>query len=127
MEGFVIRVTAYHGEPQQLCTVYVRSGISHDTPVANDSIVNDPGNEIIVDLNYPTKTSDYTLDALLADFQDEYGCKVNYEEPVNKDGLKTFEFDVFEPSWPEKEETEDVIEDLSRRLVDWVQGYPTGR
>ena len=54
--------------------------------------------------------------------------RVNIEvEPhKSKEGL-VYEFDVFEPNWPEKDEAEDVINDLSRRIVDWVNGFPAGR
>ncbi len=128
MEGFVIRVTAYHGEPKFLGNIPTRSGVSHDTPVPNADIVNDIDNEVVLDLKHSSRESDYTLDALIEDFQDEYGCKVNYENGgTPEDGTRVYEFDMFEPNWPEKQEAEDVVEDLASRLVDWVNGYPTGR
>jgi hypothetical protein len=127
MEDFVIRVTAYHGDPKILAGIPTRSGVSQNTPVPLDNIINDIDNDVVLDLNNQSRESDYTLDALIEDFQDEYGCKVNYENGgTEKDGTRTYEFDVFEPSWPEKAEAEDVLEDLRVRLVDWIQGYPTG-
>lgn len=127
MQAFIIRVAAYHGDPTPVGKVYARSGISHDTVIPLQDVVNDPGNEVIIDHNNEDRTSDYDIDTLLADFQDEYGCKVNYGNPQIKDGLNVFEYDVFEPSWPESDEAEDVIADLTRRLVEWVKGYPTGK
>lgn len=128
MEGFVIRVTAYHGDPKPIGKVYARSGISHDTVVPLEDVINDPNNDVILDRSCASQTSDYDIDALIADFQDEYGCKVSYPEvEARGEGLQVFEYDIFEPSWPDQEEAEDVIDDLTRRLVDWVSGYPAGR
>lgn len=126
MEGFILRVTAYHGEPKKLGNVYARSGVSHDVAVESTSIVNDLEGDVVMDLKVNLE-ADYSIDALIEDFQDEYGCKVSYSDPTLQDGVKVMEFDVFEPSWPERIEAEDVIEDLTRRLVDWVHGYPVGR
>jgi hypothetical protein len=137
MEGFIIRVTAYHGEPRLLGTLPTRAGISRDTPVTNAEIVNDFDKQgSIVDLNYastnlekPGGSSDYNVDQLIDDFEDEYGCKVNFGDEIDslKDGTRVHEFDVFEPSWPDQEEAQDVIDDLTRRLKDWANGYPSGR
>lgn len=115
MEGLVIRVTAYHGEPKLLGNIPYRAGSSHDTPVLRDDIVND-----LEDMR-----TDYTVDDLIEEFQDEYGCKVNYEDGGNaEDGVVVYEFDIFEPSWPEKVEAENVRDDLAKRLVEWIQGQP---
>lgn len=128
MEGFVIRVAAYHGDPQKVGNVYTRSGISNETPLDNNLIVNELDKQVIIDLSNPGQSSDYTLDALIEDFQDEYGCKVSYAaEDTDDPSINTIKFDIFEPSWPEKEEAEDVVSDFTRRLVDWVHGYPSGR
>jgi hypothetical protein len=138
MQGFIIRVTAYHGEPKLIGNLPTRAGISQDTPLAPGEIVNDFDRQgSIVDLNYashdvtaaPGGKSDYTVDNLIDDFQEEYGCKVNFGEEIDslKDGTRVHEFDVFEPSWPEAEEAQDVIDDLTERLRDWAAGYPTGR
>lgn len=129
MEGFIIRVTAYYGEPKLLGNLPTRAGMSHDEPVQKSEIVNDPNNEQVVDLGADGGKSSYTLDQLVSDFEDEYGCKVNFGDEVDslKDGTRVHEFDVFEPSWPEQEEAQDVMDDLTSRLVDWTNGYPTGR
>lgn len=130
MESFIVRVAAHYGEPKLLGTVPHCSGIVLDTPV--DDVVNSlkdfESMSEVVDHDCCGGLSDYTLDRLVEDFQDEYGCKVNIEvEPhVSKSGL-VYEFDVFEPNWPEKQEAEDVINDLTRRIVDFVNGYPAGR
>jgi hypothetical protein len=130
MNGFIFRVCAYHGEPVVMngSGLHARSGLSIDTPVTGDRIVNDPNNHVIKDMSKEGAESPYGIDALLADFEDEYGCKVNYDdEPKVVDGLQVFEFDVFEPSWPDDDEAKDVIDDLTESLVDWAEGYPTGR
>lgn len=128
MEGFIIRITAYHGDPKPIGKVYARSGVSHDTIVPVDDVVNDPNNDVVLNKNYLSATSDYDIDALIADFQEEYGCKVSYAEPLPRgEGMQVFEYDIFEPSWPEQQEAEDVIDDLTRRLVNWVNGFPEGR
>jgi len=111
-------------------TIYARAGVSHDTPIPEGEVVNDIDDDLAVvkDKNGPGGVSDYLIDSLIDDFQDEYGCKVSYQTPgIVKDSFLVFEFDVFEPSWPEQQEAEDVIDELTRRLVDWVQGYPSGR
>lgn len=132
MESFIVRVAAHYGEPKVLGTVPCCSGIVLDTPIESKDVVNAlkdfESQADVYDNAACGGRSDYTLDRLVADFQDEYGCKVNIEvEPhVTKSGL-VYEFDIFEPNWPEKDEAEDVINDLTRRIVDFVNGYPTGR
>ena len=134
MDAFILRVTAYHGQPVTVGTVPTRATHSLDTPIASTRVVNDPNNAVVKDLNYaspdvlnrPGGPSDYTLDKLISDFEDEYGCMVGEDEHL--DGTApVFEFDVFDPSWDTGEEAKDVVEDLTERLVDWVEGYPTGR
>lgn len=135
MDGFILRVTAHHGEPKLVGNLPVRAGISVDTPVAAADVINVPSSFVVKDLDatWPSperNSSTYGIDKLIDDFQDEYGCKVAYGEeidPPTKDATVVHEFDVFEPSWPEDAEAEDVIVDLTRRLVDWVNGYPSGR
>jgi len=131
MNGFIFRVCAYHGEPVVMNGngVHARSGLSTDTVIAADSIVNDPDNAVIRDMAMPPgRESDYDIDALVNDFEDEYGCKVNHDSDCQIiDGLKVFEFDIFEPSWPDDDEAMDVVADLSDRLTDWARGYPTGK
>ena len=128
MNAFILRVCAYHGKPVAMNGngVHARQGLSVDVPVSN--VVNDPEGTETKDLTLPDRQqlSGYDLDTLIEDFQDEYGCKVNYDDK-NVDGLRVFEFDVFEPAWPDDEEAKDVIDDLAERLQDWVKGYPTGR
>ena len=135
MQGFLIRVTAHHGDPQPVGRLPVRAGVSRDVPINNGCVVNwldgNPtlkGDVQIVDLNHGSKRSDYDVDQLLGDFEDEYGCKVNYEEPdPSLTEVIIWEFDVFEPNWADQGEAQDVIDDLTERLKDWVFGYPTGR
>ena len=128
MEGFLIRVKAYHGAPKVIGGVPTRSSVLQDTPVLLDDIVNEVDNEVVLDLNNQSHESTYDLDTLIEDFQDEYGCKVNYENGELEGGkTRIYEFDVFEPSWPEKAAADDVINDLRDRLVDWVNGFPLGR
>jgi hypothetical protein len=134
MNGFILRITAHHGEPKLVGNLHVRAGISVDTPVASADVINDVTSLEVKDLNaelrHENDREPYNVDDLIADFQDEYGCKIAYGEEIDpqaKDGNVVHEFDIFEPSWPEPAEAEDVIEDLTRRLVDWVNGYPAGR
>lgn len=134
LEGFIVRVTAYHGEPVLVGKLHHRPGISNDTPVIGSTIVNDfDRQETVIDLNAAERklvqNPEYTVSDLIADFENEYECKVSFGDEVDstKDGTKVHEFDVFEPSWPTQEEAQAVIEDLTARLVDWAQGYPKGR
>ena len=135
MNGFILRVTAHHGEPKLVGKLHVRACISVDTSIAPADAINDPTSLVVKDLEaeWPSperNNSTYNIDKLIDDFEDEYGCKIAYGEEINpppKDGTVVHEFDVFEPSWPENAEAEDVVEDLTSRLVDWVNGYPSGR
>ena len=134
MNCFILRVTAHHGEPKLVGKLHVRAGISVDTPVASADVINDPSSLDVKDLNaelrHENDREPYNIDDLIGDFQDEYGCKISHGEEIDppaKDGHVVREFDIFEPSWTESEEAEDIIEDLTRRLVDWIQGYPAGR
>lgn len=129
MDGFIIRVSAYHGEPVTVGGIPTRAGYSHDTPVTKERIVNDPVNEVVRDKGNDSQQSDYDLLALVDDFEDEYGCKVTGfdDPPTMHDGATVFEFDVFEPAWPTMEEAKDVVDDLTERVIDWCEGYPAGR
>lgn len=129
MDGFIIRVSAYHGEPVSVGGLPTRAGYSHDTPVTKDRVVNDPINEVVRDVGNDNQQSDYDLLALVEDFEDEYGCKViGFDSPLTmQDGVPVLEFDVFEPSWSNEEEAKDVIVDLTERVIDWCGGYPAGR
>jgi hypothetical protein len=127
MSSFIFRVCAYHGEPVSMNGngVHARSGLSIETPVAGN-IINDPANSVVHLAD--GSESGYDLDSLIDDFEDEYGCKVTFDENGKVvDGLKVYEFDVFEPSWDDDDEAKDVIDDLTERLTDWAEGYPTGR
>lgn len=128
MQGLIFRVTAYHGEPVVIDGVYTRTGMSVDTPVSNELVINDPDNDVIKDLGNGGKESDHTIDHLVDDFEDEYGCMVNIPsyDPVAGEP-RIFEFDIFEPSWPDADEARDVIKNLTERLTEWATGYPTGR
>jgi len=127
MQGFIFRVCAYHGEPITIAGVPTRAGLSIDTPIVN--VINDPNNEVVRDMSGEHEVeSKYHIDRLVDDFESEYGCMVNIPEPVEKPGEATvFEFDVFEPSWPNDDEAKDVVDDLTERLRDWAEGFPSGR
>lgn len=130
MNSFILRVTAHHGEPQLVGKIHVRAGITVDTPFTPAEIVNDPHGTSVVDIadQEGKSGSSYGIDQLINDFEDEYGCKVAYGEEIDPTGSADVrEFDVFEPSWPEDTEAEDVVEDLTQRITDWINGYPTGR
>ena len=133
MNSFIFRVCAYHGDPVVMNGngLSARSGLSIDTIVSSDHIVNDPRLTETRDVALGGRgvESGYDIDTLIEDFEDEYGCKINYDFDLHE-GTKdpnTFEFDIFEPSWPDDDEAKDVIDDLTERLVDWAEGYPTGR
>lgn len=131
MNGFIFRVCAHHGEPIVMNGSGVRhvAGIGVENPVTGDQVTNDPDNPVIKDLGNKGQECDYDIGALIADFEDEYGCKVNYDYDINprQGDIRVFEFDVFEPSWPSEDEAKDVVDDLSERLTDWAEGYPRGR
>ena len=131
MNGFIFRVSAHHGEPVIMngCGVRNVTGIGVENPVMGDQVTNDPDNPVITDLSNKGQECDYDIGALIADFEDEYGCKVNYDYDINprQGDIRVFEFDVFEPSWPSEDEAKDVVDDLSERLTDWAEGYPRGR
>ena len=113
MNGFIVRVTAYFGIPVQLEKFYTRSAVFRDTVVAGD-----------IDLDTADVVDDF-VDICTA-VEEEYGCKVNLagtETRLLKDGLRVVEFDAFEPSWPEQQEAQDVVDDVSRRLVEWAATY----
>jgi hypothetical protein len=133
MNSFIFRVCAYHGEPVAMNGngIHARSGLSIDTIVPSEKVINDPtGTETRdVTLGGRGEESGYDVDTLIEDFQDEYGCKVHYDFDLKEqaDGPRVFEFDVFEPSWSNDDEAKEVIDDLIERLTDWTEGYPTGR
>jgi hypothetical protein len=135
MVGFLIRISTSHGEVVSEGTVPIRASYSRELPIVQSRIVNDPNNDTVRDLVYastdvlnrPGGDSDYTLDRLIEDFQDEYECKVAYDDPMQLNGFQVFEFNVFEPSWETVDEAKDVIDVLMDRLIDWIEGYPQGR
>lgn len=61
------------------------------------------------------------LDEIVEGFEEDYGCKVSWDSQTH-DGLPVYEFNVFEPSWPEQDEAQDVANDLSTRISDWING-----
>lgn len=128
MNGLIIRVCAYHGDPIDVGGIPTRAGYCHDEPIPGDLVVNAPEGDRVKDLNIGGATSDYGLLSLVEDFEDEHSCKVNFDDPpVTEEGITVFEFDVFEPSCQDEDEAQEIIDELTERLVDWVQGYPTGR
>jgi hypothetical protein len=125
---FIFRVTAYHGEPIFINGCPTRAGLSTDTPISAGRVVNDPYGIPWRDNNNGSRETDYGIDALVHDFETEYDCKVNIPDTAHAPGEpRVFEFDVFEPTWLDDGEAKDVIDDLATRLVDWAEGYPTGR
>jgi hypothetical protein len=114
MNGFIVRVNAYYGEPVFVKGIPARAGYRHDMSVPSERIVNDPE----VDLD---------VERLVEDFEAWNGCKVNFDSDyMVEGGFLVFEFDVFEPSWEDEDEAKDIIDDLTERLVDWVEGRPDG-
>ena len=132
MNGFVIRVNAYHGIPVVMneAGVHARPSLSIDIPITFEKIINDITTTSIRDVENTGAgyESGYTLDVLIDDFEIEYACKVSADvEGKEDDGLRVFEFDVFEPVWGDDDEAKDVIDHLAERLKDWVEGYTAGR
>lgn len=126
MNGFIFRVCAYHGDPVVIGKTPTRAGLCYDVPLVIDRVVNDPNNDVIKDLANGGSQSGYDIGMLLQDFEEEYSCKVGTDESTSG-STQIFEFDIFEPSWPNDDEAKDAIDDLTERLVDWAEGYPTGR
>lgn len=130
MNGIILRVTSYHGEPQLISDLYVRAGVSHDVPITKEQIINHPDEPLTVVDVTGSGAEIYTLDQLVDDFEDEYGCKITIEEPAlgeTKSGPAIYEFNIFEPAWEDFAEAEDVLKDLAKRTSDWIVGYPAGR
>jgi hypothetical protein len=128
MSSYLVRVFAYHGIPVLVGNVHTRAGISRDTPVPEAQAVNGMSiTDKVIDLNYNGVLSEYMLDKLVEDFELEYKCKINFDLDAPGDKNTVYEFDVFEPSWPSQELAQDVVDNLTERLVDWANGYPTGR
>lgn len=135
MEGFLLNVTAYHGEPVTAVIVPTRPSCSRSLPIAGKFIINNPHDDNVRDMTYastdvlnrPGGESDYTVDRLIEDFQTKHTCKVNYDNPVELNGFQVFEFDIFEPAWAGPEKAQEIIEALVDCLVDWIEGYPQGR
>jgi hypothetical protein len=128
MQGHVIRVAAYYGAPVFLGQIPTRHRIVYDAPVEASIVINDLDNEVVLDLNATQKESDHDLDHLVNEFQDEFKCKVNYDELGRiEDGVSIYGFDIFEPSWQNAGVASVRAKSLRDRLLNWVRGYPRGR
>jgi len=133
MTSFVLKIVAYHGEPKIVNNVPVRKSVELTQRFVSAEIVNDPADPLTVievaDTHFPknSMTSSYSLDQLIDDFEDEYDCKVNIEELSEQPEVPVHEFNVFEPSWSDESEANDIINDLNVRLTDWITGHPTGQ
>jgi hypothetical protein len=110
MDSFIVRVTAYHGDPVLVGNIPTRAGISFD------AWVKDPVREPI----------DMDVNILLGIFERSHQCKVNFGDEIDtvKEGTKVYEFDVFEPSCATSTQAQQVISDLSTVMVDWSRGLP---
>lgn len=125
MDGFIIRVTAYHGEPVLLAGVHTRAGTSHDILVSGSDVVNDLTGDSTIDASGMGESgSRRTLDDVVNDFECAYDCKVNFGDEIDsmRDGTKVYEFDIFEPSYHVQSAAEEVMADLEERLTDFAHG-----
>lgn len=120
--GLNIKVRTYYGVPYDVDNVPTRHSTYRDEHVPKINVINDPFGDAVIDITRHAPSL-YTFDDLVADFQDEYGCKVSYSET---DG-NVREIDVFEPSWVDPIEAADVAGDLTQRVLDFMYGHPTGR
>lgn len=107
MNGFLLRVTAYYGQPISLDGIPIRRSVAHDEPLPvgfRDS-------------------SSIDLEKVIDHFEGEYECKVNYGDSTVTfdDGIPIRFFDVFEPSWLLRRDAEDVVNDLTARLLQLVK------
>lgn len=105
--GFVFRVAAYHGSTEVINGIPVRNCLVFDRNVPPRDVVNQPECS--------------GLDDVIEGFEEDYGCKVSWNSLAH-DGVPVYEFDVFEPSWPEQDEAQDVANDLTARVCGWVSG-----
>lgn len=132
MDEVNVRINAYYGEPRIVGGLHVRKSISYLVPLMKNEVINDPDMCPLfrpVDVSAGAQAeSSYTLDCLIDDFENQHICKVNIEEPVvGSAQLNVHEFDVFEPSFNDREEAINVIDDLTDRICDWINGHPKGK
>jgi len=130
MNGFIVKVTAYHGKPVTIGEFLVRASVSKDTPLVDSDVVNDfERRDAIVDLTRGVNNSVYDVDNLIEEFETKWKCSVNYNTDIKitNDGINVHEFDIFAPSWSEAQSAQSVVHELSNRLCDWCKGFPGGR
>lgn len=113
MESFILRTSAYYGDPITMGKFPTRRGYIHDLPIPEGEIINHP------------KTVDGWVE-LLNTFESEYDCKVAFDDEGTEDGLQVVSLDVFEPSWSDDDEAKDVIDELTELFAAWVRGEPLG-
>ena len=116
MDGLlIVTVTACHGAPVDVAGVPTLSKTYVDFVFLKHQVVNDP--------YLPAKVGE-DIDHLLEGFMAHHGCKVNY---FDDDNSERREFEVFEPSWPDKRTARQVAWALLNVLIDHVQGLPTSQ
>ena len=113
MEGFVIEVRAYHGDPVVVNGLPTRSCCSIERPVPPEHVSYVPDE---------LEPKEFPLLQVIEAFEAKHKCKVNFGDPTLKEGLPTFEFDVFEPSWRNEHQAKAVVDELTWQLCDWVRG-----
>ena len=125
MEGFIVKVTTYHGEPQLVEKIPTRAEVILENPVIAGEVINDFDRlDTIVDVKASGKPADYNVDVLIDDFQLTHGCKIAYDDlsEVNEDGTTVFSFDVFEPSWGTPLQAYVIGKQLMSQLIGWTRG-----
>ena len=121
MEGFIIRVTAYHHDPVVVNGIPTRASYSRETPVPGEDIINHPSGDALKDLAYlGTDGSTQTLLELIENFEFVNKCKVNFNDDLHESGFHIVLFDVFEPSWRFRTTAQNIIDDLTKLIIDWI-------
>lgn len=116
--NLVVRTCTYYGEPVAVNGLPTRSGYCRDVPAKYEY---DGTFDMVVGLSLDVPK----LTQLVEEFEDEYGCKVSFDDPALEEGVWVYEFDVFEPSWPDKDAAREVVDELGDRLVAWFSGSQT--
>ena len=115
MNGFILRVKAYRGEPTQLDThLLARESITLETPVIAPVFFNRDGCPCFL------RDHDDEVMKIVEKFELAYECKVNIVDLQHKDGAYVYEFDVFEPSWRHDARVLDICGYLRDRLVAYI-------
>ena len=106
MDGFIIRVRAYHGEAALIGKFHTRSNIKYDRLIARELNTFEPFEN--------TNVQD-VIDA----FEFQFRCKIFFAVDED-DGLPVYDFDIFEPSFNSLGDAVKVADELARRLIECV-------